>query len=193
MIGLGSKPLIIGERRANPLGALTTAQLAQANTWTALQTFSAGISFGQTTLSDYEKGTWTPVVTCATPGDLSVVNSNVVAKYTRVGNLVTVFLDFRFTPTFTTASGQLWISGLPFTPILGTNSGWAAAGSSSNIWSAGTQIVCANPLGPIALDTTNKLAFGMSNKGQYEGTFNITAITSGDLIICSLSITYQLA
>lgn len=69
----------------------------------------------------YASGTWTPVLTFATPGDLSVAYSSQSGTWTRVGNRI--LLDFNIvtsTFTHTTASGALRISGLPFT--VGTGS-----------------------------------------------------------------------
>src|SRR3990167_5810415 len=39
------------------------------------------------TLDDYEEGTWTPVLTFATAGDLSVAYSVQVGSYVKIGNL----------------------------------------------------------------------------------------------------------
>ena len=60
---------------------------------------------------------FTPVVTFATPGDLSVAYVNQGASYFRNGNLVTLNIDLLFTPTYTTASGELRITGSPFTAL----------------------------------------------------------------------------
>jgi hypothetical protein len=59
-------------------------------------------------------GTWTPSITFATPGDLSVTYGLQTGQWTRVGTLL--FLTFNmFTTAFThtTASGALNITGLP--------------------------------------------------------------------------------
>jgi len=69
-------------------------------------------------LDDYEEGVWTPTITFATPGDLSVAyHANTNATYTKVGRLVTISFYVR-TTTFShsTASGDLSILGIPFTP-----------------------------------------------------------------------------
>lgn len=71
------------------------------------------------TLDDYEEGTWTPVLTFATPGDLSVAYGagGQNGLYTKIGNRV--FIDVMITTTtftHTTASGAVKITGLPFTP-----------------------------------------------------------------------------
>ncbi len=62
-----------------------------------------------------EEGTWTPVATFATAGDLSVVYSTQVGNYIKIGNMVTVqFFIITSTFTHTTASGNFNITGLPF-------------------------------------------------------------------------------
>ena len=69
-------------------------------------------------LNWYEEGTWTPTITFATPGDLAITYSATirVGTYTRIGNRVTVNFNVQTTAfTFTTASGSLQITGLPFT------------------------------------------------------------------------------
>lgn len=62
----------------------------------------------------YEEGSWTPVPTFATPGDLAVTSSTLVGRYRRIGNMVECTCEGSFTPTFTTASGDFRITGLPF-------------------------------------------------------------------------------
>jgi len=67
-------------------------------------------------LDDYEEGTWTPVLTFVTPGNLVVAYSVQLGGYVKVGKKVTV--NFNITTstfTFTTASGNLQVIGLPFT------------------------------------------------------------------------------
>lgn len=67
------------------------------------------------TLDDYEEGTWTPTITFTTPGDLNVVYSIRQGFYTRVGRLVQwSALITTSTFTFSTGTGALLVSGLPF-------------------------------------------------------------------------------
>ncbi|MDT4809809.1 hypothetical protein FQZ97_427070 [compost metagenome] len=67
------------------------------------------------TLDDYEEGTWTPVLTFQTPGDLSVAYSQQTANYTKIGRVCALdFLVQTSTFTHTTASGDSRITGLPF-------------------------------------------------------------------------------
>ena len=61
-----------------------------------------------------ETGTFTPTLTFATPGDLSVVYTVQVGRFIRLGDLVHYILDVAATPTFTTASGILALPGLPY-------------------------------------------------------------------------------
>jgi hypothetical protein len=66
-------------------------------------------------LDDYEEGTWTPVLTFATPGDLAITYAAQSGAYTKIGRLVV--LDFTVTTsafTHTTASGNLTMTGAPF-------------------------------------------------------------------------------
>lgn len=58
-------------------------------------------------------GTWTPAVTFATAGNLSVSYAVQAGRYSVVGDMVYVDVTLTFTPTFSTASGNLIITGLP--------------------------------------------------------------------------------
>lgn len=66
-------------------------------------------------LEGYEPKTWTPALTFATAGDLSVAYSTLVGRYTKIGRVVIVSGEL-VTSAFThsTASGQLLITGLPY-------------------------------------------------------------------------------
>jgi hypothetical protein len=71
------------------------------------------------TLDDYEEGTWTPVITFVTPGNVSVVYSLRSGNYTKIGNTVNIHcLLSTSTFTHTTASGNFEITGIPFAPAL---------------------------------------------------------------------------
>lgn len=105
--------------------------LSETNTWAAQQTFSAvinltggGIAFPATqaasgdanTLDDYEEGTFTPVLSFDTPGNLSVAYTIQGGVYTKIGRFVNAQIQIQTsTFTHTTASGNVLISGLPFT------------------------------------------------------------------------------
>lgn len=59
----------------------------------------------------------TPGITFATPGDLSLSAVTATGRVRRRGKWADVELDITFTPTFSTASGSLRITGLPFTAV----------------------------------------------------------------------------
>lgn len=58
-------------------------------------------------------GTWTPTITCATLGDLSVAYAAQEGYYAMLpGGLMHVGATLEFTPTFTTAAGEFRVTGL---------------------------------------------------------------------------------
>ena len=82
---------------------------------------SGGITFNGDTaaanaLDDYEEGTFTPSLTFATPGTSSFSYSVQSGWYTKIGRMVHYRLELRLTAfSKGTASGDLRVSGLPFT------------------------------------------------------------------------------
>lgn len=112
----GGKVLDISTAGLSVTGNTVTSGAFFANggqiTFPATQNASAGAN----TLDDYEEGTWTPVFTFATPGNLTVAYSTQQGGYTKVGRLV-VLVGSVVTSTFThtTAAGAAQITGLPFT------------------------------------------------------------------------------
>lgn len=79
---------------------------------------ATSINFGTQTLDTYTVTTWAPTFTTATVGDLSVSYSNQGGFYIKIGRMVWIYATLTFTPTFTTASGNLLFSGLPVNPDL---------------------------------------------------------------------------
>jgi hypothetical protein len=176
---------------AASLGSFTSAQLAAALTnetgsgaavfgtsptiaapnITGLITASGGqIAFPATqnpsvdpnTLDDYEEGTWTPVLTFATPGNLSVSYSLQDASYTKIGNRACIsFVIVTSAFTFTTASGNMLVNGLPFASSnASANARWYSPIIFSGITKAGyTSIVGA------LLPNTTQLQFLASGSG----------------------------
>lgn len=69
----------------------------------------------ENTLDDYEEGTWTPTLTFATAGDLSIAYSSNTGHYVKIGKLVVAsFVLVTSTFTHTTASLNAVVNGLPF-------------------------------------------------------------------------------
>ena len=67
-------------------------------------------------LDDYEEGVWTPVLSRETGGAITAATSGVNAKYTKIGNLVTVSLFLEITSVTAQGTGANEILGLPFAP-----------------------------------------------------------------------------
>ena len=90
-------------------------------------TAGKGIVLGATsnvdinTLDDYEEGTWTPLFN-STSGAFTTMTMDVIySNYTKIGQLVEVQAYFRTDNVAVgTASGNLRVGGLPFTPVGGT-------------------------------------------------------------------------
>ena len=75
---------------------------------------ASSVNFGGGALTTYIPRTvWTPTITFATPGDLSVAYASQTGRYERIGQTVSFIAVVVFTPTYTTASGQLSISNMP--------------------------------------------------------------------------------
>ncbi len=148
--------------------ALTTPNIGVAT--------AASITFGGSVLSNYVARTaWTPTITFATPGDLSVSYATQVGFYSRIGSIVDVSFSLTFTPTYTTASGQISIAGLPLT-----------SNSTANNNSFGTLVVSA-PAFP-ALTTSlyctivpnsSSITLGAAGSGTSIVNFSVTQFTTG--------------
>lgn len=106
---------------------------------------SQASSAGANVFDDYEEGTWTPAVTFATPGDLSVTYTQQAGTYRKLGaeahiNHTIITATF----THTTASGNMHLTGAPFTSLTATNMEADGALSWAGITKAGyTNIVTA--------------------------------------------------
>lgn len=112
--------------------ALTASPTFTGTTTTGAQsvggniTFSAadaGIIFNKTgaltnsTLNDYEEGSWTP----NDQSGASLTFTSITARYTKIGRLVN--LNFQFTFPSTANASNIQIGGLPFVPGSGNATG----------------------------------------------------------------------
>ena len=118
-------------------------------------TAGKGIVLGATsntaanTLDDYEEGTWTPVITTSGAPNTAFTQYNDGAFYTKVGNTVFLFGQFRTNGvTIAGASGNVVVNGLPFaaysTPSGGINinssDGWTASPHAGYVSSSSLQL-----------------------------------------------------
>jgi hypothetical protein len=67
-------------------------------------------------LNDYEEGTWTAVITDGTNN--ATMGAGGTCQYTKIGRLVTLH-GYIYTTSLGSVSGDIKISGLPFTPLVG--------------------------------------------------------------------------
>lgn len=136
------------------------------------------------------EGTWTPVITFSTPGDLSVAYSFQLGTYIRIGDLVTVFFDvLTSTGDFdhTTASGTLLITGLPFVSRDETNANMRAVGSLrfQGITSAGyTQ------MSPTVPRASSQIEIWQSGSGQALQVVAATEVPTNGTVWLSGSVSY---
>jgi hypothetical protein len=91
-----------------------------ALTWDAMASFTAnGLTFNGDTaaanaLDDYEEGTWTPVITMSVTAP-SVTYTYQVGRYTKIGNIVTIYADMHWS-SLSGGAGNARIV-LPFTAM----------------------------------------------------------------------------
>lgn len=167
---------------ANTVGQITPGTDVLASLQVAAFNSGGGIAL-------QSSGTWTPVFTFATPGNLSVSYSVQAGYYIRTGNFIVVRFLLTFTPTFTTSSGDALITGLPFTPAGAQPYG--ASGSMNNTANIGygaskTYITCTANSG-----STSLVIIG--NGSAQTGTNVIFSnITSGLALSLSATICYQI-
>lgn len=88
--------------------SLTAAGRNVTNTFSALQTFSAGLTFGGTTLSTYTASTWTPAIT-GSASNPTITYTSQSGTYVRIGNLVIYVFNVGIT-SISGGSGDIRIS-----------------------------------------------------------------------------------
>lgn len=192
-------------------GGFPLPTLAGTQTWTGANTFSqtlaaqalldisasgAGqISFpatqnassGANVLDDYEEGTWTPVLTLSTPGDLNVAYSTQIGTYTKIGNVVHIFLIVNTsTWSYTTGSGNINLTGLPFTVKNITNERFVGAiGAWGGITKAGFTSAAWNAIAGASVCTIT-----MSGSGNSITAVSATDVASGTTQVYRSNNTY---
>lgn len=154
--GKSSGPLTLETTGAALVGLL---DLSGASSGQIKFPASQNASADANTLDDCEKGTFTPTLTFATPGDLAVTYTTQTGRYTKIGRLVSYTLEVKAASlTYTTASGSVRIGGLPFAGGSGSGAYMAVAENASTAitYAAGcTQLIAytAGGVSYIRLDT----------------------------------------
>lgn len=159
-----------------------TSGTTAASWYAALQSPTAP-TFGITS------GGWTPTLTAATPGTLSVSYSTQSGSWIRIANSGTNFCIMKCrltcTPTWGTASGDVRITGLPFTASGGGEGAAPTQSSASMTWSTSrTMLTMSMFQSPIAM-TISKLASTQNN-----GNMQVSDMTTGISYIFNFQITY---
>lgn len=132
------------------------------------------------------KGTWTPVLTFTTPGDLSVAYTTQLGAFTRNGDTVTI--DFRIqtsTFTHTTASGAVRITGLPYESA---NTGINRFGALS--WRRITKANYTDVNAYVANNSSVILLKAMGS-GQSESDVSAADMPTAGTVVLEGSITYE--
>lgn len=132
------------------------------------------------------EGTWTPTLTAATPGNLTVAYTTRLGRY--IKNLPFVTLQFELETssfTHTTASGEARITGLPFlVDPLATYSGFMTffgGFTKANYTQMGTRA-----------SSANFISFAISGSGQVATSPAITDFPSGGTVRLTGEITYKI-
>ena len=141
---------------------------------------------GVVTLINQQTGTWTPVITFETMGNLSVAYSVQVGYYTKIGRLVTAnFSITTSTFTHTTASGALEITGLPYTSLAAT--GIAHVGALQ--W-RGITIANYTDMATRITSNTALIRIAASGSGQVQTDISAADMPTGGTVILRSTITY---
>jgi hypothetical protein len=149
---------------------------------------SPNLSSDAHTIDAYEEGTWTPSVTFATPGDLSLSGITVQGgDYLRVGKWCISQFSFIGVATFTTASGNLLITGLPFTTV--TSNTVSQGGCRwSNITKAGYTDITSQPV-----PTSTNANFNASGSGVGRAPVTAANVTSGGTLDLEAGVNFIIA
>lgn len=142
------------------------------------------------TLDDYKEGTWTPVLTFSTPGNLAITYATQNGYYTKVGRLVTAnFTVSTSAFTHSTASGAFRITGLPFAPTADTI--YRAYGAIS--MQGYTKAVATSVFGLIVGNNNSDIVVVGSGSGTTVTSLVVADIPSGGAILAAGSISYMTA
>jgi hypothetical protein len=137
-------------------------------------------------LSDYEEGTWTPVVYGST-GAGTLTYTTQYGTYTKIGNTVHVTFSITVNAVSVGATGTILISGLPFSTS-NDSALYRTGGSVSN--TSGLQVNGTAPFVELAQNNTIFTLYGFNNNAAF-GSSDASSIGAGDFL--NGSITYKSA
>jgi hypothetical protein len=134
-----------------------------------------------------KRGSWTPSITFDVPGNLTLSVTGAWGEYRRAARYMELWGTWLGRPTFTTASGNLRITGLPIA-ISGVDTNFVAYGDSAwtGITKAGyTQIVVRAVAGRTYLDTF------CNGSGQAAANVTTADLVSGAAFFMGFHVVYR--
>lgn len=153
--------------------------------------FSSGTYTGTTAnvyINGEASGTWTPTISFATPGDLTVAYSVRVGTWSKVGGVVTAWFEIATsTFTHTTASGNLIISGLPYTSVASRQTS-GAIGAYGGITSAGY-----DHMGTLMIGSSTTFNIYKSGSGVATGPVTAAVMPTGGTVVLYGQVSYRTA
>ena len=154
----------------------------------ALQPTAATL-FSTDALED-EGTSWTPVITAATVGDLSVsfASGVQIGEYHKIGGLYIV--HFRLTTstfTHTTAAGDLQITGLPATAATLTSMAWLGG----SLEFSGLTKATYTQFTPRVASADNKILIRACGSGVAAATTAITDLPTGGAVVLNGTVIYR--
>ena len=117
-----SNYIVLSDGDGNPLIATANSQTVALKG--AVPNSGTGITFPATqsassdanTLDDYEKGTWTPLISDNGGGSDNWTSTTATGRYTKIGRLVSVQCTYTYTGKQSNGGDYAWMTGLPFNP-----------------------------------------------------------------------------
>lgn len=116
---------------------------------------------------------FTPLFSFVTPGDLSVSYATQTGSYSIMGPAIYVVINLFFTPTFSTASGNIIITGFPFSSS--GEFGFTTGNLNANItWPAGV-----TQMAPFISNATTTATLAGIGSAINRTSFTNSNVTSG--------------
>jgi hypothetical protein len=162
--------------------------LSISNTLTFTGTDSSSVAFGAGGTVVYgTTGTFTPLITFTTPGNLSISYHTQAGSWVRNGDLVTVTFNIVTAGfTHTTASGDLTLTGLPFACFNTSTDRWRGTMQFSGITKAGYTNFTVGP----STGTTTAVFVG-SGSNVAAATVTAADMPTGGAVVIQGSVTYR--
>jgi hypothetical protein len=131
------------------------------------------------TLDDYEEGSWTPALAFATPSTSSWAVTTQTGYYTKIGRQVGISFVYQGVPSsYGSASGNLNITGLPFTSGSGATPGFQW-GTQMQGWTKASYTMVTAGIGASSATGT----IGISGSGQAIATMGVGDVPSGGTVL----------